>query len=110
MVRESDGLALSSRNAYLDAEQRRQAAALSGALREAHAAWRGGERSAARIEAAMRRFLAPLPEVRVEYIAVAEPESLAPVTEVREDTVVAIAARVGPTRLIDNIVLGEGVV
>jgi pantoate--beta-alanine ligase len=109
-VRESDGLALSSRNAYLDAEQRRQAAALSGALREAHAAWRAGERSAARIEARMRRFLAALPAVRVEYIAVAEPESLAPVTEVGEDTVVAIAARVGPTRLIDNIVLGEGVV
>lgn len=109
-VRESDGLALSSRNAYLDAEQRRQAAALSGALREAHAAWRGGEGSATRIEARMRRFLAALPEVRVEYIAVAEPESLTPVTEVREDTVVAIAARLGPTRLIDNIVLGEGVV
>jgi pantoate--beta-alanine ligase len=109
-VRESDGLALSSRNAYLDAEQRRQAAALSGALREAHAAWREGERSAARIEARMRRFLAALPAVRVEYIAVAEPESLAPATEVGEDTVVAIAARVGPTRLIDNIVLGEGVV
>jgi pantoate--beta-alanine ligase len=109
-VREPDGLALSSRNAYLDAEQRRQAAALSGALREAHAAWRGGERSTARIEARMRRFLAAVAEVRVEYIAIAEPESLAPVTEVREDTVVAIAARVGPTRLIDNIVMGEGVV
>ena len=109
-VRESDGLALSSRNAYLDAEQRRQAAALSGALREAHAAWREGERSTARIEGRMRRFLAAVPQVRVEYIAVAEQESLAPVTEVREDTVVAIAARVGPTRLIDNIVLGEGVV
>lgn len=109
-VRDSDGLALSSRNAYLDAEQRRQAAALSGALREAHAAWREGERSTARIEGRMRQFLAAVPQVRVEYIAVAEPESLAPVTEVREDTVVAIAARVGPTRLIDNIVLGEGVV
>lgn len=109
-VRDSDGLALSSRNAYLDAEQRRQAAALSGALREAHAAWREGERSTARIEGRMRRFLAAVPQVRVEYIAVAEQESLAPVTEVREDTVVAIAARVGPTRLIDNIVLGEGVV
>ena len=109
-VRESDGLALSSRNAYLDAEQRRQAAALSGALREAHAAWREGERSTARIEARMRRFLAAVPQVRVEYIAVAEPDSLAPVTEVREDTVVAVAARLGPTRLIDNIVLDEGVV
>jgi pantoate--beta-alanine ligase len=107
-VREADGLALSSRNAYLNAEQRQRALALNGALREAHAAWRAGERSAARIEARMRRSLAAVPEVQVEYIAVAEPETLAPVPEVREDTVVAIAARVGPTRLIDNIVLGEG--
>ncbi len=109
-VREADGLALSSRNAYLDPEQRRQAAALSGALREAHVAWQGGERTAAQIEARMRRHLAAFPQVQVEYIAVAEPESLAPVTEVRGDTVVALAARVGSTRLIDNIVLAEGVV
>jgi pantoate--beta-alanine ligase len=109
-VREADGLALSSRNAYLDPAQRERATALSGALREAHGAWRAGERGAARIEARMHRFLAAYPELQVEYIAVAEPESLAPVTEVREDTVVAIAARIGRTRLIDNIVLGEGVV
>ena len=83
---------------------------MSGALQEAHVAWRGGERSAAAIEARMRRFLAASPEVQVEYIAVAEPEALAPVTEVRENTVIAIAGRVGLTRLIDNIVLGEGVV
>jgi pantoate--beta-alanine ligase len=108
-VREPDGLALSSRNAYLDPEQRRRATALSGALREAHAAWRGGERSAAAIEARMRRLLEGYPDVVVEYIAVADPESLAPVTEVRETTIVALAARVGRTRLIDNIVLGEGV-
>jgi pantoate--beta-alanine ligase len=107
-VRETDGLALSSRNAYLDPEQRRQAAALSGALREAHAAWQGGERTAARIEARMRRFFAAFSQVQVEYIAVAEPETLAPATEVRGDTVVAVAARVGATRLIDNIVLAEG--
>jgi pantoate--beta-alanine ligase len=109
-VREPDGLALSSRNAYLDQEQRRQATVLSGALREAHAAFRGGERSAARIHSRMCAFLAATPDVQVEYIAVAEPEALAPVAEVRDNTVVAIAARVGPTRLIDNIVLGEGVV
>ena len=107
-VREPDGLALSSRNAYLDPEQRRRATALSGALQAAHVAWRGGERSAAALEAGMRRFLATVPEVQVEYIAVAEPEALAPVDEVRENTVVAIAARVGRTRLIDNIVLGDG--
>jgi pantoate--beta-alanine ligase len=109
-VREPDGLAMSSRNAYLDPEQRRHATALSGALREAHAAWRAGERSAQTIEARMRRFLEAFPDVQVEYIAVAEPDALAPVTEVRATSIVALAARVGLTRLIDNIVLGEGVV
>ena len=107
-VRDADGLALSSRNAYLDPEQRRQATSLSGALREAHVAWQGGERTTAQIEARMRRVFAAFPQVQVEYIALAEPESLAPVTEVRRDTVVAVAARIGATRLIDNIVLGEG--
>jgi pantoate--beta-alanine ligase len=109
-VREPDGLALSSRNAYLDPEQRRSAAALSGALREAHAAWRGGERSARVIEARMRGLLESFPEVRLEYIALAEPDALAPVAEVQATSVVALAARIGSTRLIDNIVLGEGVV
>jgi pantoate--beta-alanine ligase len=109
-VREPDGLALSSRNAYLDPEQRRRATALSGALQEAHVAWRGGERSAQAIEARVRGFLASLPDIQVEYVAVAEPDALAPVTEVQASTVVALAARIGRTRLIDNIVLGEGVV
>jgi pantoate--beta-alanine ligase len=109
-VREPDGLALSSRNAYLDPAQRRSAAALSGALREAHAAWRSGERSAPAIEARMRRFLESYPEVSVEYIALAEPDGLAPVAEVQATSIVALAARIGSTRLIDNIVLGEGVV
>ena len=63
-VRESDGLALSSRNAYLDPEQRRQATALSGALQEAHVAWRGGERSPPAIEARMRGFLDTHPRCR----------------------------------------------
>ncbi len=109
-VREPDGLALSSRNAYLDPEQRQRATALSGALQEAHVAWRGGERSPKAIEARMRRFLGAFPDVQVEYIAVAEPEALAPASVAQANTVVALAARVGLTRLIDNIVLGEGVV
>jgi pantoate--beta-alanine ligase len=109
-VREPDGLALSSRNAYLGPEQRRSATALSGALREAHAVWRGGERSAQAIEVRMRRFLESYPEVQLEYIALAEPDALAPVAEVQTTSVVALAARIGSTRLIDNIVLGEGVV
>jgi pantoate--beta-alanine ligase len=108
-VREPDGLALSSRNAYLDPEQRKRAVALSGALQEAHVAWRGGERSATAIEERARRYLDTYPDIQVEYLAVAEPEALEPVQEVQATTVVAVAARVGLTRLIDNIVLGEGV-
>jgi pantoate--beta-alanine ligase len=108
-VREPDGLALSSRNAYLSPEDRRTALALSTALREAHAAWRGGERRAEPIEARMRRTLAAFPEANVEYIAIADPATLAPVAMVEPETVVAIAARVGSTRLIDNIKLGEGI-
>ncbi len=107
-VREADGLALSSRNAYLDAEERRQASALSGALRAAHESWRAGETSAAALEATMRRRLAAFPGVRVEYIAIAEPRALAPVTTAAADTIIALAVRLGPTRLIDNIVLGDG--
>jgi pantoate--beta-alanine ligase len=107
-VREPDGLALSSRNRYLSAGERRDALALSRALAAAHAAWQGGERRARQIEARMREVLAMSPGVRLEYIAVTEPIALAPVDTVDDGTVIALAARVGSTRLIDNIILGEG--
>ncbi len=107
-VRERDGLALSSRNAYLDAGERRRALVLSGALRVAHDAFRAGERRAAALLATMRARLATEPLVAVEYVAIAEPRTLEPVETVDAETVVALAARVGRTRLIDNIVLGEG--
>jgi pantoate--beta-alanine ligase len=107
-VREPDGLALSSRNRYLSPDERHEALALSRALAAAHAAWRGGERRASQIEAQMRAVLAMSPGVGPEYIAVAEPTALARVETVDHGTVVALAARVGSTRLIDNIILGEG--
>jgi pantoate--beta-alanine ligase len=107
-VREADGLAMSSRNAYLGPEDRRRAVALSRALQAAHTAWGNGETRAAAIEEQIRQELRVEPEVSVEYIAVAEPEALAPVVRVDAGTIVAIAARVGGTRLIDNITLGEG--
>jgi pantoate--beta-alanine ligase len=107
-VREPDGLAMSSRNAYLSPEDREAALALSRALGRAHIAWQEGETRAAAIEERMREELRRNPNVRVEYIAIAEAEALAPVSVVEADTVVAIAARVGSTRLIDNIALGEG--
>jgi pantoate--beta-alanine ligase len=107
-VREADGLALSSRNAYLDADERRQALVLSGALRSAHEAFAAGERRASALAAVMRRRLETETAVKVEYVAIAEPRALAPVDPVDAETVVALAARVGRTRLIDNIILGEG--
>jgi pantoate--beta-alanine ligase len=107
-MREPDGLALSSRNAYLGPEDRRAALVLSAALREGHDAFRAGERRAGALLERMRRRLAAAPAVAVEYVAIVEPLRLEPVETVRPETVVALAARVGRTRLIDNIVLGEG--
>jgi pantoate--beta-alanine ligase len=107
-VREHDGLAMSSRNAYLDPGQRREALVLSKALFSAHRAFCEGERRAELLEHLMREELGTEPGVRVEYIAVVEPEGLTPVAAVDARTIVAIAARVGSTRLIDNIQLAQG--
>lgn len=107
-VREADGLALSSRNAYLSPQDRQRAVVLSRALQAAHHAWCEGERQASVIEEHVRRELRMQPEVAPEYIAVVEPEGLTPVATVEGRTVVAIAARVGGTRLIDNIRLDQG--
>ena len=108
-VREPDGLALSSRNAYLSPADRAHALALSRALQAAHQAWSEGESRAAAIEARVRGELMKEPEVVVEYVSIAEPETLAPVAAVDPRTVVAIAARVGGTRLIDNIEISRGI-
>lgn len=107
-VREADGLALSSRNAYLDAADRRRALVLSEALQAAHQAYCGGERRAQVLEQRMREQLSREPRVQVEYIAITEPDGLEPVSAVDARTMVAVAARVGGTRLIDNISLAQG--
>ncbi len=107
-VRESDGLALSSRNALLSPADREQAIGLSRALAAAAAAFASGERGAAALARVMRGGLAVHPGVVVEYIAVADPRTLEPVASADEGTVVLIAARVGSTRLIDNVILSEG--
>jgi len=106
-VRELDGLALSSRNAYLQGDERRAALALSRALRAVEQAWRGGEADPGPLA---RRGLDVLraPGVAPEYLALVD-EKMRPVARVDARTVVLVAARVGKTRLIDNVVLGEGV-
>ncbi len=104
-VREPDGLALSSRNVYLDPAQRRDALALSRGLRAAAAAWRAGERSGAALEALVGRELGAAPALRAEYIAAVDPERLERTAEALPGTILAVAARVGRTRLIDNLIL-----
>jgi len=106
-VRELDGLALSSRNAYLQGDERRAALALSRALRAVEQAWRGGEADPGPLA---RRGLDVLraPGVAPEYLALVD-EQMRPVARVDARTVVLVAAKVGKTRLIDNVVLGEGV-
>lgn len=106
-VRELDGLALSSRNTYLSPDERRAAVALSRALRAVEQAWRSGEADARALERRGREVLAA-PGVQAEYLVLTDAD-LGPVTRADARTVVLVAARVGATRLIDNVVLGEGV-
>lgn len=106
-VREADGLARSSRNVYLSAEDRAAALSLSRALFAARERWMHGERDGARLREAAEAVVRATPGVTLDYIAVADPKDLAPVAEAPAGTVVAVAARVGSTRLIDNLILGE---
>jgi pantoate--beta-alanine ligase len=103
-VREPDGLALSSRNGRLDAAQRRRAVALSKALRAAEDAITAGERDSGRLREAALAAMAPL-DVRPEYLALVDPDSFQPVDAVDGRVLVAVAARLGDTRLIDNVLI-----
>jgi pantoate--beta-alanine ligase len=101
-VREDDGLARSSRNAYLSHAERQQAVALSQGLAAAWILLRGGERNAQRLASAVRREWDGYPLVREDYIAVVNPDTLEPLKTVRGPALVAVAAQIGPARLIDN--------
>ncbi len=102
-VREEDGMAMSSRNVYLTAEERARATSLSRSLADAVAAYRSGERNASRLESQIRATLRAAGGVDVEYVEIVTAEELEPVEHAAEDTVVAAAVRVGKTRLIDNV-------
>jgi pantoate--beta-alanine ligase len=104
-VREPDGLAMSSRNAYLAPEERRAAAVLWRSLCRARELFDGGERRAEVIRGEMRAVLASEPLARVEYVSVADAETLAELEIVDRAAMVSLAVRIGSTRLIDNVTL-----
>ncbi len=106
IVREADGLALSSRNVYLNPEQRRQALVLSRALMGVKELVSVGEWSAAKLLQEARSILASEPAVKVDYLAAVDPDTLENVDGVRAGALVAVAAWVGTTRLIDNLLVG----
>jgi pantoate--beta-alanine ligase len=105
IVREVDGLAMSSRNAYLDPAQRREALILHGALMRVRKSWEGGERHAEKLAAAGREEVAKERSVRLDYFEIVDPDSLDPVDNVVDGALVAVAAFLGSTRLLDNILL-----
>jgi pantoate--beta-alanine ligase len=102
-VRESNGLACSSRNQYLSAEERAQAPVLQRALQEARRRFAEGERSPEPILSAARDIIARAPLARIDYLEIVNSESLEAVTETRPDSLIAVAAFFGQTRLIDNL-------
>ena len=106
IVRESDGLALSSRNVYLHAEQRQQALGLYATLAGVRAQWQGGVKDTQELEHwGCQQLADQYPGVKLEYLVFCDPDTLVPCETVQEGSLVAIAARVGTTRLIDNIIL-----
>ncbi len=102
-VREADGLALSSRNRYLSADQRKTALRLSQSLNLARKQLLSGERNIEEVRRAMRANLEETPGIVVDYITVADAETLEEISEPRQKMVALVAARVGTTRLIDNL-------
>jgi len=108
IVREASGLAMSSRNDYLDDAQRRAAAILHQALSKAGEAYEAGERSAARLIELVRETLEREPLARIEYVSINDAETLVKLEKIEErPALVSLAVFIGQTRLIDNVVLGK---
>ncbi len=105
IVREADGLAMSSRNVYLSADERKQALVLSRALQRVEAIVARGERSCSALTAAAREVFATEPTVRVDYLELVDWDTLLPVQTAAPGTLFAVAAYIGQTRLIDNTIL-----
>ena len=104
-VREADGLAISSRNAYLTPAERKAALCLSRSLREAETLVKQGEKNSRVILESVHREIAMEPLAKLEYASLCDPESLFEVEQVRDVTLLALAVRIGKARLIDNVIL-----
>lgn len=104
-VREADGLVMSSRNQYLNQEERKTATILYRSLLEVHRLFDKGERSAERLKDTILRTFEGEPSAQLEYIAIVHPKTLQEEKDVQKGTVIAIAALIGKTRLIDNVIL-----
>jgi len=108
IVREEDGLAMSSRNVYLNEKERESALSLYRGLKLAKELFERGERSAERIKEEVRKFIEGFPEVtKVDYVEIVDSQTLKPVKEIKEGDTIALAVFVGKTRLIDNYQFGE---
>ena len=105
-VRESDGLAMSSRNTYLGPREREAAPVLFQALSLAEGLWRGGERDAAKIRRKMTALIHKEPLARIDYVSIADASTLEELREIDRPALVSLAVEIGKTRLIDNITLG----
>jgi pantoate--beta-alanine ligase len=108
IVREDSGLAISSRNLYLNAEEQASAAVIHRALTQAKRAYKEGERSASKLADVVRSTVETEPRARLDYVAIADAETLEPLERIDErPTLLAVAAYIGKTRLIDNTILNK---
>lgn len=105
-VREPDGLAMSSRNAYLSPAERKAATVLYEALTLAQEMWAKSVRDAETVRSRMRELIAAEPLARLDYVSVADPETLTELERIQGPALVSLAVRIGKTRLIDNVTLG----
>ena len=103
--REPDGLAMSSRNTYLSQEERQAALVLWKSLNLAQQLWSQGERKAERVRQQMTALIQKEPLAKIDYVSIADPETLEEIVEIDRPALVSLAVRIGGTRLIDNIIL-----
>ena len=105
IVREPDGLAMSSRNAYLNHDERQSALVLHRSLMRVEDKFRAGEKSVGTLIASAAEVIAQEPRVRLDYFEIVDPDTLDPVQQLEHPALAAVAAYVGTTRLIDNLIL-----